>query len=78
QVARETDYLVLDETGFRVSVEELETIFEAGIENPRELCLLAQVGSEVVGAISVKSSKQFRSSPSGKSFLAGYIAEGGR
>ncbi len=70
QVARETDYLVMDETGFRFSVEELETIFEAGIENPRELCLLAKVGSEVVGAISVKSSKQFRISHIGNIFIA--------
>nr|WP_238143222.1 hypothetical protein [Streptococcus suis] len=70
QVARETDYLVMDETGFRFSVDEMETIFEAGIENPRELCLLAKVGSEVVGAISVKSSKQFRISYIGNIFIA--------
>lgn len=70
QVARETDYLVMDETGFRFSVDEMETIFEAGIENPRELCLLAKVGSEVVGAISVKSSKQFRISHIGNIFIA--------
>ncbi|WP_155972070.1 GNAT family N-acetyltransferase [Streptococcus ruminantium] len=70
QVARETDYLVMDETGFRFSVDEMETIFKAGIENPRELCLLAKVGSEVVGAISVKSSKQFRISHIGNIFIA--------
>ncbi|HEL1635639.1 GNAT family N-acetyltransferase [Streptococcus suis] len=70
QVARETDYLVMDETGFRFSVDEMETIFEAGIESPRELCLLAKVGSEVVGAISVKSSKQFRISHIGNIFIA--------
>ncbi|HEM3547420.1 TPA: GNAT family N-acetyltransferase [Streptococcus suis] len=70
QVARETDYLVMDETGFRFSVDEMETIFEAGIENPRELFLLAKVGSEVVGAISVKSSKQFRISHIGNIFIA--------
>ncbi|HEL1708334.1 TPA: GNAT family N-acetyltransferase [Streptococcus suis] len=70
QVARETDYLVMDETGFRFSVDEMETIFESGIENPRELCLLAKVGSEVVGAISVKSSKQFRISHIGNIFIA--------
>ncbi|HEM5963099.1 TPA: N-acetyltransferase family protein [Streptococcus suis] len=70
QVARETDYLVMDETGFRFSVDEMETIFEAGIENPRELFLLAKVGSEVIGAISVKSSKQFRISHIGNIFIA--------
>ncbi|AER22092.1 TPA: GNAT family N-acetyltransferase [Streptococcus suis] len=70
QVARETDYLVMDETGFRFSVDEMETIFEAGIENPRELYLLAKVGSEVIGAISVKSSKQFRISHIGNIFIA--------
>ncbi|MGU7887056.1 N-acetyltransferase family protein [Streptococcus suis] len=70
QVARETDYLVMDETGFRFSVDEMETIFEAGIENPGELCLLAKVGTEVIGAISVKSSKQFRISHIGNIFIA--------
>ncbi|NQJ70785.1 GNAT family N-acetyltransferase [Streptococcus suis] len=70
QVASETDYLVMDETGFRFSSEEMERIFEAGIENPGELCLLAKVGSEVIGAISVKSSKQFRISHIGNIFIA--------
>ncbi|HFI0041031.1 TPA: N-acetyltransferase family protein [Streptococcus suis] len=70
QVARETDYLVMDETGFRFSPEEMERIFEASIENPGELCLLAKVGSEVIGAISVKSSKQFRISHIGNIFIA--------
>ncbi|NQI71581.1 GNAT family N-acetyltransferase [Streptococcus suis] len=70
QVASETDYLVMDESGFRFSPEEMERIFEAGIENPSELCLLAKVGSEVIGAISVKSSKQFRISHIGNIFIA--------
>ncbi|MCK3941934.1 GNAT family N-acetyltransferase [Streptococcus suis] len=70
QVASETDYLVMDESGFRFSPEEMERIFEAGIENPGELCLLAKVGSEVIGAISVKSSKQFRISHIGNIFIA--------
>lgn len=70
QVARESDYLVMDESGFRFSSEEMERIFEAGIENPGELCLLAKVGSEVIGAISVKSSKQFRISHIGNIFIA--------
>lgn len=70
QVARESDYLVMDESGFRFSPEEMERIFKAGIENPGELCLLAKVGSEVIGAISVKSSKQFRISHIGNIFIA--------
>ncbi|HFI0236116.1 TPA: N-acetyltransferase family protein [Streptococcus suis] len=70
QVALETDFLVMDETGFGFSQEQMETIFEAGIENPRELCLLAKVGSEVIGAISVKSFRQFRISHIGTIFIA--------
>lgn len=70
QVAKETDYLVMDESGFRFSLEEMERIFKAGIENPGELCLLAKVGTEVIGAISVKSSKQFRISHIGNIFIA--------
>lgn len=70
QVAMETDYLVMDETGFHFSQEQMETIFEAGLENPRELCLLAKNGSEVIGAISVKSSRQFRINHIGDIFIA--------
>lgn len=70
QVARETDYLVMDETGFRFTQQEMETIFEAGIENPREICLLAKIDQEVIGAISVKSSRQFRINHIGTIFIA--------
>lgn len=70
QVAVETDYLVMDETGFRFSQQEMETIFEAGLEKPNELCLLAKIDSEVIGAISVKSSQQFRISHIGNIFIA--------
>lgn len=70
QVAKETDYLVMDETGFRFSVDEMEAIFTAGLENPRELCLLAKIGSEIIGAVSVKASRQFRISHIGNIFIA--------
>ncbi|MDQ8766183.1 GNAT family N-acetyltransferase [Streptococcus ruminantium] len=69
QVAEETDYLVMDETGFRFSQQELETIFENGIENSRELCLLAKTASEIIGVVSVKSSSQFRISHIGTIFI---------
>ena len=70
QVAVETDYLVMDETGFRFSQQEMETIFESGLEKPDELCLLAKVDAEVIGAISIKSSSQFRISHIGTVFIA--------
>ncbi|HEL1583614.1 TPA: GNAT family N-acetyltransferase [Streptococcus suis] len=70
QVAVETDYLVMDETGFRFSQQEMESIFESGLEKPDELCLLAKVDAEVIGAISVKSSRQFRISHIGNIFIA--------
>lgn len=70
QVARETDYLVMDETGFRYSQQEMEAIFENGIGNPRELCLLAKADSEIIGAVSVKSSSQFRIGHIGTIFIA--------
>lgn len=60
QVASETDFLVMDETGFAYHQEQMKTIFAAGIENPREIHLLAKLENEVIGAITVKSSKQFR------------------
>lgn len=70
QVAKETDFLVMDETGFRFSVDEMEAIFAAGLENPRELCLLAKIDSEIIGAVSVKASRQFRISHIGNIFIA--------
>ena len=70
QVASETDFLVMDETGFAYHQEQMKTIFAAGIENLREIHLLAKLENEVVGAITVKSSKQFRISHIGNIFIA--------
>lgn len=69
-VALETDFLVMDETGFAFSQEHIQAIFEAGIENPRELHLLAKVEDQVIGAVTVKSSSQFRISHIGNLFIA--------
>lgn len=70
QVAGETDFLVMDETGFRLGVQDIEDIFTACIENPRELQLLAKLDDEVIGVVSVKSSSQFRISHIGTIFIA--------
>lgn len=70
QVATETDFLVMDETGFSFSADEIADIFQEANKNPRELCLLACVGSEVVGAVTVKSSNQYPISHIGSVFIA--------
>ncbi len=49
----------MDETGFAYHQEQMKTILPAGIENPREIHLLAKLENEVVGAITVKSSNNF-------------------
>lgn len=70
QVATETDFLVMDDTGFRLSRQEMEAIFEANLSNPRQLCLLAKCGEEVIGAINVKTASPSRINHIGGIFLA--------
>lgn len=70
QVARETDFLVMDETGFRFTPEELGAIFEQSFGSPHQLHLLAICEGEVIGAITVRASKQYRISHVGNVFIA--------
>lgn len=70
QVAKETDFLVMDETGFQFTVEQLATIFENSLSNPSQLHLLAVCGDEVVGAVTVRASRQYRISHIGNIFIA--------
>lgn len=70
QVAVETSYLVLDESGLQWNEEAMARAFAKSLDNPRDLCLLAKLGDEIIGAVSVKSSSQFRISHIGNVFIA--------
>ncbi|MGT2951295.1 GNAT family N-acetyltransferase [Streptococcus cuniculi] len=70
QVAKETDFLVMDETGFQFTAEQLASIFEQSLASPSQLHLLALCGDEVVGAVTVRASKQYRISHIGNIFIA--------
>lgn len=70
QVAGETDFLVMDETGFQLTSDELAPIFENSLGSPNQLHLLAFCGDEVIGAITVRASSQHRISHIGNVFIA--------
>ncbi|MBF0787687.1 MULTISPECIES: GNAT family N-acetyltransferase [unclassified Streptococcus] len=70
QVAGETDFLVMDETGFRFTSDELAAIFDNSLGSPNQLHLLAVCGDEVIGAVTVRASNQYRISHVGNIFIA--------
>lgn len=60
QVAQETEYLVMDETGMALSAEMLAMHLESLYESPNNLLLLAFVNDQLVGNASVKASNDYR------------------
>ncbi|MER0122954.1 N-acetyltransferase family protein [Streptococcus sp. ZJ93] len=70
QVAKETDFLVMDETGFQFTPDELAVIFEKSLGSLNQLHLLALCGAEVIGAVTVRASNQYRISHIGNVFIA--------
>lgn len=70
EVAVETDYLVMDETGLAISIEEMEAILAASLDSPVDLILLAWAGQKVIAALTVKTSTQYRLSHIGDVFIA--------
>lgn len=70
QVAQETDFIVLDESGLQVGLEDMELILQEFEASPQKLCLLACSGSEVIGAVTVQSSSQYPVSHIGSVFIA--------
>ncbi|MGT2715148.1 GNAT family N-acetyltransferase [Streptococcus respiraculi] len=70
QVAKETDFLVMDETGFQFTTEQMASIFEQSFGSSNQLHLLALYGEEVIGAVTVRASKQYRISHIGNVFIA--------
>ncbi|MBF0778486.1 GNAT family N-acetyltransferase [Streptococcus cuniculi] len=70
QVAKETDFLVMDETGFQFTAEQLASIFEQSLGSSNQLHLLALCGEEVIGAVTVRASRQYRISHIGNVFIA--------
>ena len=70
QVARETDFLVMDDQDFQPSVEQTREILAASQRKPDQLCLLAKMEETIIGLIHVKSQKPYRISHIGDVFMA--------
>ncbi|MGT2800761.1 GNAT family N-acetyltransferase [Streptococcus marmotae] len=70
QVAIETDFLVMDETGFQFTSEELAFVFDNSVDSPNYLHLLAICEGDIVGAVTVRASSQYRISHIGNVFIA--------
>ncbi|EOH98101.1 GNAT family N-acetyltransferase [Enterococcus pallens] len=60
QVAQETEYLVMDETGMALSSEMLAIHLESLYESPNNLLLVVFVNDRLVGNASVKASTEYR------------------
>lgn len=70
QVAVETDFLVMDDDGFQFTTEEVELIFEKNQESLDQLCLLAMMGEDIIGAVTVRTASPYRVSHIGNVFIA--------
>ncbi|MEO1771157.1 MULTISPECIES: GNAT family N-acetyltransferase [Enterococcus] len=60
QVAQETEYLVMDETGMALTPEMLAVHLESLYESPNNLLLVVFVDDQLVGNASVKASAEYR------------------
>ena len=69
-VLAETDYLVMDESGFSFGLEDLKAILHQKEASPRDFVFLAFLDEEVVGAVTVASSTQQALAHIGTVFVA--------
>ena len=70
KVAQETDYLVMDETGFPYSEEETAEILFQSLEKDNRLCLVAKIEDEIIGVVNVRADSPYRISHIGTIFIA--------
>ncbi|WP_394404629.1 GNAT family N-acetyltransferase [Streptococcus sp. 20-1249] len=70
QVADETDYLDMSGAEFDLSLEAIKKIFAANLESVDQFCLLAKIGSEIIGLVNVKTAQPYRVSHIGNVFIA--------
>lgn len=70
QVAGESDYLVMDDAGFQVSLEEMQGLLTDSLASPDRLCLLALLGDRIIGVINVRNQTSYPISHIGDIFMA--------
>lgn len=70
QVGSETEFLIMDETGFKGEEEALAKVLDQGLESPNHFCLLALLGDAPIGILSIKAGFQDRINHIGDLFIA--------
>lgn len=70
KVATETDFLAMDEGGLPLLEQEMAAILDKTQAAPDQLCLLALNGEEVIGAVTVRTSRQAKLAHIGDVFIA--------
>lgn len=70
QIARETDFLVMDDDEFAYSTKETQEILRRSGEKIDQLCLLAKVDATVIGVVNVKTASAYPISHIGDIFIA--------
>ncbi|MFC3928672.1 N-acetyltransferase family protein [Streptococcus caprae] len=70
QVGTESEYLIMDETGFQGALEQMTTVLDKGLETPNTLCLLALVNDEAIGIVNIKADWHERINHIGDVFIA--------
>lgn len=69
QLAAETDFIVMDESGFEQPLPVLEEILTDFQCSSQHLCLLACLDEEIIGLVSVQSSHQYAIAHIGSVFI---------
>ena len=70
EVPLESDFLAQDETSPSLLPEELETYLARVLETPNQLCLVAKVGTKVIGVLNVVADQETKTSHIGDVFIA--------
>lgn len=70
QVATETDYLVMDDSGLSQSVEQMADTLDKFYHANDQFCLLALVDDQLIGALTVRTAPQSKLNHIGHLFLA--------
>lgn len=70
QVGTETEFLIMDETGFAGKKEALAQVLEQTFNDPGQICLLAMFGEVPIGMLSIKTDYHERVSHIGDVFIA--------
>lgn len=70
QVGRESDYLIMDDTGYQGTEAALAKSLEDSSVLANQLCLLALVDEEVIGMLNIRAGRQLRIEHIGDVFIA--------